>query len=152
MSKKVVCCSGLFDPLHYGHIDYLQKAKSLSFQDGQPGTLWVIVNSDKQCVSKKGYSFMPEAERLKLVRALGCVDAVMIAPDDDDSVCRAIQAINPDVFAIGLDEGPDYVCFYFFFYIYFIDLYWILCNIFIFIMNLLYLFLLFIIINFYFYR
>ena len=109
MAKQVVCCSGLFDPLHYGHVDYLQKAKALSFTDGQPGTLWVIVNSDKQCQSKKGYSFMPEAERLKLVRSLGCVDAVMIAPDADDSVCRALKAIQPDIFAIGLDEGPDYV-------------------------------------------
>jgi cytidyltransferase-like protein len=115
MSKKVVCCSGLFDPLHYGHVDYLQKAKKLSTVDGQPGTLWVIVNSDKQAISKKGYSFMPEAERLKLVRALQCVDAVIIAPDEDDSVCRALSAINPDIFAIGLDEGPEYVGYYYYF-------------------------------------
>ena len=52
---------------------------------------------------------MPALERLKLVRSLRCVDACIIAPDEDDSVCEAIGAIHPDVFAIGLDEGPEYM-------------------------------------------
>ena len=74
-----------------------------------PGTLWVIINSDEQAARKKGKEFMPASERLKLVRSLRCVDAVIVAPDKDDSVCQAIEAIHPDVFAIGLDEGPDYM-------------------------------------------
>jgi len=52
---------------------------------------------------------MPAKERLKLVRSLACVDACVIAPDEDDTVCKAIEAIHPDVFAIGLDEGPEYM-------------------------------------------
>lgn len=71
--------------------------------------MWVIINSDEQAARKKGKEFMPASERLKLVRSLRCVDACIIAPDKDDSVCLAIEAIHPDVFAIGLDEGPDYM-------------------------------------------
>jgi FAD synthase len=40
MSKKVVCVSGYFDPLHHGHIDYLHRAKALARNEDGPGTLW----------------------------------------------------------------------------------------------------------------
>ena len=50
---KVVAVSGYFDPLHFGHIDYLQKAKALAAEGGNKGTLWVIVNSDKQAKKNK---------------------------------------------------------------------------------------------------
>jgi glycerol-3-phosphate cytidylyltransferase-like family protein len=65
--------------------------------------------TDKQASNKKGKAFMPAAERVKMVRSLGCVDAAMEAPDEDGSVCKAIKMIHPDIFAIGLDEGPDYM-------------------------------------------
>lgn len=104
-----MCVSGFFDPLHHGHVDYLQKAKALARTADGPGTLWVIINSDEQAAKKKGKEFMPAKERLKLVRSLRCVDACVIAPDDDETVCKAIAAIHPDVFAIGLDEGPTYM-------------------------------------------
>jgi glycerol-3-phosphate cytidylyltransferase-like family protein len=68
-----------------------------------------ITPTDKQASNKKGKAFMPAAERVKMVRSLGCVDAAMEAPDDDSSVCKAIEMIHPDIFAIGLDEGPDYM-------------------------------------------
>jgi len=106
---KVVCVSGFFDPLHYGHVDYLRKAKELAREGGSEGTLWVIVNNDKQAEMKKGKAFMPVAERVKMVRALRMVDAVLEAPDADESVVMGIKAISPDVFAIGLDEGPEYM-------------------------------------------
>mmetsp|Transcript_9905 Transcript_9905/g.25054 ORF Transcript_9905/g.25054 Transcript_9905/m.25054 type:complete len:152 (+) Transcript_9905:511-966(+) len=106
---RVVCVSGFFDPLHHGHVDCLKKAKALANEGDGHGTLWVIVNSDKQAAMKKGNAFMPAAERVKMVRALRCVDAAMEAPDEDSSVVRAIESIHPDIFAIGLDEGPDYM-------------------------------------------
>ena len=46
MSKTIVCCSGYFDPIHYGHIEYLQRSKDLGDK------LIVIVNSDKQATMK----------------------------------------------------------------------------------------------------
>lgn len=87
----------------------MQKAKSLARTDDGPGTLWVVINSDEQAAKKKGKEFMPANERLKLVRALRFVDACIIAPDADHTVCKAIAAIHPDVFAIGLDEGQEYM-------------------------------------------
>lgn len=106
---KVVAVSGFFDPLHHGHIDYLKKAKALANEGDGEGTLWVIVNSDKQAAMKKGKAFMPCAERVKMLRALRVVDAAMEAPDDDESVVRGLEAVSPDIFAIGLDEGPEYM-------------------------------------------
>ena len=49
-----VVVSGYFDPLHVGHIEYLDLAKSLG------DILVVIVNNDKQAALKKGKSFMPD--------------------------------------------------------------------------------------------
>mmetsp|Transcript_6573 Transcript_6573/g.8347 ORF Transcript_6573/g.8347 Transcript_6573/m.8347 type:complete len:157 (-) Transcript_6573:125-595(-) len=106
---KVVAVSGYFDPLHYGHVQMLKKAKQLANNQGGKGTLFVIVNSDKAAAQKKGNAFMPCRERVKMVRSLEVVDAVMEAPDEDHTVCKAIQAIRPDIFAIGLDEGPEYM-------------------------------------------
>ena len=70
----------------------------------------MIINNDEQAARKKGKEFMPARERLRLVRSLRCVDAAIIAPSaNKDDVCEAIRAIHPDIFAIGLDEGPEYM-------------------------------------------
>lgn len=53
MSQVVVCASGYFDPIHWGHVEYLQKAKDLGTK------LVVIVNNDRQAALKKGRAFMP---------------------------------------------------------------------------------------------
>ena len=49
--KKYVVASGYFDPIHMGHIEYLQRSKE------QGDVLIVIVNNDKQAELKKGKSF-----------------------------------------------------------------------------------------------
>jgi len=101
MSIKVVAASGYFDPIHYGHVEYLQKAKDLGDR------LIVIVNNDRQASLKKGKSFMPAAERVKLVRSLACVDAAIEAMDEDRTVCKTLAAIHPDIFAKGGDQFVD---------------------------------------------
>jgi cytidyltransferase-like protein len=98
MSKTVVVASGYFDPMHYGHIEYLQRSKDLG------DTLIVIVNSDKQATLKKGAPFMPAAERVRMVRSLACVDAAIEAVDEDRTVCKTLAALHPDVFANGGDQ------------------------------------------------
>jgi D-beta-D-heptose 7-phosphate kinase/D-beta-D-heptose 1-phosphate adenosyltransferase len=95
MLKQVVVASGYFDPLHYGHIEYLQKSKDLGT------TLIVIVNNDKQAALAKGGSLMPIQERIKLVRSLSCVDAAIESVDDDHSVCKTLALLHPDIFANG---------------------------------------------------
>eukprot|EP00929_Paragymnodinium_shiwhaense_P017640 TRINITY_DN127141_c0_g1_i1.p1 TRINITY_DN127141_c0_g1~~TRINITY_DN127141_c0_g1_i1.p1 ORF type:complete len:153 (-),score=23.84 TRINITY_DN127141_c0_g1_i1:174-632(-) len=101
MSRKVVVASGYFDPLHYGHIEYLQKSKDLGDK------LIVIVNNDRQACLKKGQPFMPARERVKLVRSLACVDAAIEAVDDDRSVCKTLSIIHPDVFTNGGNVRND---------------------------------------------
>ena len=92
-----VCVSGYFDPLHVGHIEYLEKAASY-------GHLLVIVNSDKQAIIKKGKPFMPAAERMRIVDALRCVDVVIEAVDEDGSVCETLRQLKPRYFAKGGDR------------------------------------------------
>ena len=60
MSKKTisVAVSGYFDPIHVGHLDYLEHAKKLGDK------LIVIVNNNHQCVLKKGKPFMDELDSL----------------------------------------------------------------------------------------
>ena len=79
----VVAASGYFDPIHPGHIEYLERSKALV---GSEGKLYVIVNNDNQASMKKGAPFMKCADRLKIVRSLSFVDAAIEACDADRSV------------------------------------------------------------------
>lgn len=101
MSETIVCASGYFNPIHYGHIEYLEKSKQLGDK------LIVIVNSDKQSHLKKGTSFIPENERLKIVRSLRCVDAAILSVDEDRTVCKTLSHLHPDIFTNGGDQNND---------------------------------------------
>ena len=83
--EKVVIVSGYFDPLHVGHLEYLQMASQLGDK------LLVIINNDEQAILKKGESFMSEKDRMEIVFALECVDEVLISCDEDASVCKSIE-------------------------------------------------------------
>ncbi|MEK6952489.1 MAG: adenylyltransferase/cytidyltransferase family protein [Nanoarchaeota archaeon] len=99
MPKKIiVAASGYFDPLHAGHVEYLEKAKALG------NKLIVIVNNTKQAVLKKGYEFMPLEERIKILKALKFVDEVVPSIDEDASVVNSLEMIKPDIFAKGGDR------------------------------------------------
>ncbi len=98
MPKKIVVASGYFDPLHYGHIEYLQRSKDLGDK------LIVIVNNDRQAQLKKKFVFMPAKQRVKLVRELECVDVAVESIDDDRTVCKTLAMLHPDVFANGGDQ------------------------------------------------
>ena len=100
MSGRVVVVSGYFNPIHSGHIDYLESAKEIG------DYLIVIVNNDKQVKMKGRDPFMNELERLRIVRALRCVDKAVIAIDEDGTVCRSIKKeyhqLQDDPFFIGM--------------------------------------------------
>jgi|TARA_B110000914_G_scaffold223280_1_gene238436 cytidyltransferase-like protein len=96
---KVVAVSGYFDPIHVGHLEYLKMAKNLGDK------LIVIVNSDYQAGLKKGTSFMPEDDRLEIVKSLRCVDEVFLSIDKDKSVCKSLEYLKPDIFANGGDRS-----------------------------------------------
>ena len=99
MEKQIiVAASGYFDPIHVGHIEYLEKAKKLGTK------LIVILNTDEQAILKKGYVFMPLEERKKIIESLKFVDEVFTSIDKDKSVCKSLEAIKPDIFAKGGDR------------------------------------------------
>jgi len=100
-SRIVVCSSGFLDPLHEGHLEYLERSKALG------DVHVVIVNNDHQAMLKKGTPFMPAAERLKIVRRLRCVDFAILAVDTDRSVCETLKAIRPHIFTNGGDQTNE---------------------------------------------
>lgn len=95
---KIVAASGYFNPLHKGHVEYLERAKALGDK------LIVIVNNDFQVKLKGSKEFMDEQERLQIVRSLGCVDMAILSADIDSTVCKTLWLVRPDIFAKGGDR------------------------------------------------
>lgn len=102
--KKRVIVSGGYDPLHQGHIAYMEAARALG------DTLIVGLNSDGWLCRKKTIPFMTFEERYAVVKALRCVDIVLEIDDRDGSARDAIlqtKAMFPDdiiIFANGGDR------------------------------------------------
>jgi len=84
---RVGIISGYFNPIHTGHLDYIEGAKQ------RCDLLYVIVNSDRQVDIKGSKQFMDEGSRLRIVRALTYVNKAMVSIDDDSTVCRSIKSI-----------------------------------------------------------
>lgn len=83
----IVIASGGFDPLHSGHIEYLNKAAQLG------NKLYVIINKDDFLIKKKGYRLLDQKTRAEIVGSLKCVDKVVFSVDNDMSVCKTIAGI-----------------------------------------------------------
>ena len=97
----IVAASGGFDPLHVGHIEYLEKARKLGDK------LVVILNSDAFLIRKKGKAFMPFLERKKILESLKFVDEVVECIDEDQSVSKTLEQLHPDIFAKGGDRTAE---------------------------------------------
>lgn len=93
---RVVQCHGCFDLLHIGHIRHFEAAK----QHGD--RLVVTVTSDAYVNKGPGRPVFPVAVRAEAVRALKCVDDVLVS--DAPTAANAIRTVRPQVFA----KGPDY--------------------------------------------
>lgn len=88
MLNRVVLCTGGFDPLHSGHIEYFRAAKRL-------GDILVVgVNSDSWLRRKKGREFMPSYERIKIIENLSMVDHCILFNDTDDHAIEAIRNVK----------------------------------------------------------
>ena len=98
---KIVFTNGVFDLLHPGHVRYLQDARNLG------DVLIVGINSDRSVRANKGPDrpITPEGERVEVLAALACVDAVAIF--DEQTPAEIITRIQPDVLVKGADWGPD---------------------------------------------
>ena len=97
---RVGIVSGYFNPIHTGHLDYLEGARQ------ECDMLYVIVNNDHQVGLKGSKQFMDDNARLRIVRALYCVDKAMVSVDEDGTVVRSIAQIHKryadDPFMTGL--------------------------------------------------
>ncbi|MCU0725620.1 MAG: D-glycero-beta-D-manno-heptose 1-phosphate adenylyltransferase [Planctomycetes bacterium] len=95
--QKIVFTNGCFDLLHAGH------ARLLSFARSQGDVLVVGLNSDASVRRLKGEGrpVTPEAERVELLSALGCVDHVLVF--DEDTPQQAVEQVAPDVLVKGED-------------------------------------------------
>lgn len=104
---RIVICSGFMNPIHTGHIDYMESARALG------DYLIVIINNDKQVELKGSTPFMSENDRLRIVESIGFVNKAMISIDTDSSVVNSLQLINEryslDVFvdSITFANGGD---------------------------------------------
>jgi D-glycero-beta-D-manno-heptose 1-phosphate adenylyltransferase len=95
--QHVVLTNGVFDLMHYGHVQYLRAARALG------DLLVVAVNGDDsvRCIKGPRRPLVPERERAALVAELGCVDYVTIFGDDTAS--HVVDALRPDVYVKGAD-------------------------------------------------
>lgn len=96
--KKVVFTNGCFDILHRGHVELLEKAKSLG------DFLIVALNSDSSMKKIKGEKrpILDEDDRAYILVSLKCVDAVCLF--DEETPAEIINKLKPDV----LVKGGDY--------------------------------------------
>jgi D-beta-D-heptose 7-phosphate kinase/D-beta-D-heptose 1-phosphate adenosyltransferase len=94
----VVATGGCFDLLHAGHVATLRAARALG------DCLVVCLNSDDSVRRLKGHDrpLVPEADRVAVLEAIGCVDAVV--PFDERTPEAVLARLRPDVFA----KGGDY--------------------------------------------
>jgi len=104
--RKIVITSGFFNPLHIGHINLIREAKELG------DFLVVIVNNDEQVKIKGSASFMPEQERIEIIKALRCADGVVLSIDKDGSVIESLKMVAKKYpgelfFAKGGDRNVD---------------------------------------------
>ena len=98
LARPLVFTNGVFDILHRGHVTYLARARALG------AALLVALNSDSS-VRRLGKGverpLNPLADRLAVVAALECVDAVTWF--DEDTPEALIAAVRPQVLAKGGD-------------------------------------------------
>ncbi len=100
---KMIATSLPGDPVHVGHIRLLRASAEIA--DREDGRLVVIVNGDGFLLRKKGYVFLPLAERMEIIAAIEGVDFVVPWDDDTQFVDQALRLLQPDFFTKGGDRS-----------------------------------------------
>ena len=98
MMKKIVLVGGCFDLLHFGHISFLEQAKSLG------DYLVVALESDENVRRMKGDTrpIHTQAQRKEMLEALSCVDEVIALPPMHGygDYFELVKKIRPSVIAV----------------------------------------------------
>ena len=97
----VVATGGCFDLIHAGHVRTLEAARALG------DCLIVCLNSDASVRRLKGPQrpIVGESDRAELLRALACVDEVLVFEEDGPEAVLA--ELRPDVWVKGGDYSVD---------------------------------------------
>lgn len=97
--EKVVFTNGCFDIMHLGHVDYLEKARSLGDR------LVLGLNTDDSVSRFKGPTrpIQDEQSRARILAALQFIDLVVFF--NEDTPLNLISELLPDV----LVKGSDYL-------------------------------------------
>lgn len=99
----LVFTNGCFDLIHPGHVDLLERARALG------DCLVVGLNSDAsvRAIKGPGRPFVPQEDRAAMLRALRCVDEVIIF--NEPTPARLIEELQPDVLVKGGDWPVDQI-------------------------------------------
>lgn len=96
--KKTVLVGGCFDLLHFGHVSFLNEAKS------HGDWLIVALESDESVKKMKGDArpIHSQVQRKTMLESLSCVDEVMLLPPmrGDRDYYEMIRKMKPSVIAI----------------------------------------------------
>ena len=100
-NKKIVSTNGCFDILHWGHLQYLEKARNLG------DILVCAINSDASVKKLKGPSrpIHSETTRALQLASLESVDYVVVF--EEDSPIEILDLIKPSLHVKGGDYSPD---------------------------------------------
>jgi FAD synthetase len=95
----LVVATGVFEFIHPGHLLFLNEARKLGKK------LVVVVARDVNVSRSKSHSFIPEKQRLEVVKALRMVDDAVLG--DEKDMFRTIETLRPDILALGFDQDFD---------------------------------------------
>lgn len=98
-SRPLVLAHGCFDLLHIGHIHHLQEAKKLGSR------LIVSVTSDRFVAKGAGRPHFTAEQRAEALRALDCVDEVII--NDASDAVSIIEKLKPEFYTKGIDYAGE---------------------------------------------
>jgi rfaE bifunctional protein nucleotidyltransferase chain/domain len=94
-NNKIVLCHGVFDLLHFGHINYFREAKKLG------DTVIVSLTSDKFVLKGPGRPHFNFKNRAKVISELSSVDYVI--ESDAETAEDIIKFIKPNIYFKGAD-------------------------------------------------
>ncbi|MET9323546.1 D-glycero-beta-D-manno-heptose 1-phosphate adenylyltransferase [Streptomyces sp. NPDC003038] len=97
----VVATGGCFDLIHAGHVGLLESARRIG------DCLIVCVNTDASLTRRKGPGrpLNPLADRMRVLSALGSVDAVVAF--EEDTPAALLDALRPDIWVKGGDYAVE---------------------------------------------